>query len=277
MYELRFQNGTASAGVLSRSGATPASLAERLRPYPWLAARIAAAEPIHGPAAKSGVAYRARHASGEGWVALPHSFAFVDPLFATGLAWSLLGVERVAAVLTEGDAGDWGVYERLLQAEASHVGHLLRAAYACLGDFAPFWEVARGYFVAASYQETCQRLLAPDEAPEGTTLAGNGSLPGWQWAGFLGADDRAIEALFATLDECSGSRAALAAAVDAVCQRRDVAGFGVRRNAYPVELETLRRRGHLLGLDPGEVQRRLPRLFSPESFAAARVREAAAR
>jgi len=32
-------------------------------------------------------------AAGDRWLLLPHAFAFVDPMFSTGIAWSLAGVE----------------------------------------------------------------------------------------------------------------------------------------------------------------------------------------
>lgn len=38
---------------------------------------------------------------GDGWVAMPHTVGFVDPLFSTGIAYSLAGIERIAAILSE--------------------------------------------------------------------------------------------------------------------------------------------------------------------------------
>ena len=33
---------------------------------------------------------------------LPHSYAFFDPMFSTGIAWSLLAVERLGLAFEEG-------------------------------------------------------------------------------------------------------------------------------------------------------------------------------
>ncbi|MBX3253025.1 MAG: tryptophan 7-halogenase [Chitinophagaceae bacterium] len=38
---------------------------------------------------------------GDGWVAMPHTIGFIDPLFSTGIAYSLAGIERVAGILSE--------------------------------------------------------------------------------------------------------------------------------------------------------------------------------
>lgn len=38
---------------------------------------------------------------GSGWVALPHTAGFVDPLFSTGIAYSLSGIEQIIPVITK--------------------------------------------------------------------------------------------------------------------------------------------------------------------------------
>ncbi len=50
---------------------------------------------------------------GEGWVAMPHTTGFVDPLFSTGIAYSLAGVERMVQILTENRNFGQGLYRRL--------------------------------------------------------------------------------------------------------------------------------------------------------------------
>ena len=275
MYELRFQDGSVSAGVLTATSETgallpdPASADIRtcLAPYPWLAARYRHAVPQGSVTRQERVAYRAERAAGEGWVVLPHGFSFVDPLFATGIAWSLLGVERVARVLT-GSSQDFAQYESLLKAEIDHIGRLVRSAYRNLGHFERFCTIARGYFIAASYSETCQRVLTPTEAPWCSTEAGEG----WEWAAFLGADDPALARLFEQFEEIGTSMAGLDAALQVAAGKRDVAGFGVARGSYDVDLEPLRHRAELLGLSRSTLEQRLPRLFSPETLSDARAR-----
>ncbi|MEM9406567.1 MAG: hypothetical protein AAGA81_11075 [Acidobacteriota bacterium] len=271
MYELRFADGTVSAGLLTRREAgEPASSEHRwasaLEPWPWLARRFERARALRPLEQNVSVNYRARTAVGEGWAALPHSFSFVDPLFSTGIAWSLLGVERLAELLIGG--GDWQRYDELLQVEATHLEELTDAAYAALGDFDRFSDVARTYFVAASFHETCQRLLAPEEgAGLGLSVGA-----GWSWTGLLGATDPAVRGAMGELgrpsDSCEVARIEL-------LDRRDVAGLSARRSVYAVDLDPLRERAGLLGLSRSELERRLPRLFSPSTFAQA-IRESAA-
>ncbi len=262
MYELRFADGLVSAGVVQErpeaADPAPGSAEERfhaaLRAAPELAARFAAAEAVRPIAARRGVAYRSTRAFGEGWAALPHGYAFVDPLFATGIAWSLLGVERLADLLLCGEsaAADGAEYQRLLEAEADLVGRLVRLAYRHLSDFDTFCVIARAYFVVASLQETRQRLLAP-------------ASPSWAWTGFLGADDPVVGRLLEALER-AGDVASAEAALQEACRTHDVAGFAQPRQHYAVDLDPLRAGAAKLGLEPDELERRLPRLFSPDRF-----------
>lgn len=54
---------------------------------------------------------------GDGWVAMPHTIGFVDPLFSTGIAYSLAGVERIVHMLCENRTFDIPLYERLKEYE----------------------------------------------------------------------------------------------------------------------------------------------------------------
>lgn len=259
MYELRFADNTVSAGVLTRFGErdllSAESFATALEPWPWLARRFDRTPQTW--ARSESIAYRARTAVGDGWAALPHSFSFVDPLFSTGIAWSLLGVERLAELLTRG--GSWSRYEALLQREATHFEALIDASYDQLDDFDRFADVARHYFVAASFHETCQRLLSPAEGAALGLDVGDS----WCWSGLLGATDDVVARATARLAQYTAPESDLLAA-------RDVAGFSERRSAYAVDLEPLRQRASLLGLSGSELERRLPKLFSPASFDEAR-------
>ena len=48
--------------------------------------------------------WRLGRAAGANWVLLPHAWMFWSPLFSTGIAWSLVGVERIGLIL-ESTAG----------------------------------------------------------------------------------------------------------------------------------------------------------------------------
>ncbi len=264
MYQLRFDDGTVSAGFLLTEdlpGAPEAVFAGLLDRYPSLAVQFADSAPLRPVAARSNVAWRRDLAAGRGWLLLPHSYAFADPMFSTGIAWSLLAVERVADLCRNGlpAAGDLERYGRLVAAEANHIDRLLAAAYRLMPAMDRFTPAAMVYFAAASFDELRQRLL--DAPPEG-----------WCWRGFLGADDRRRR-LFEALDERSasgGGSGSPAEWVGGVIERWNLIGLldPRRRNAYPVDLEDMERRSvriaARLGLDAAELRRRWPRLRSPD-------------
>src|SRR5262249_17357631 len=106
MYSLRFDHGVTSAGfVLSPRGAAslPADAhsadqkwAALLERYPTIPAAFGDARPVMPMMQRDLIQHRLTRAAGKRWVLLPHAFAFVDPLFSTGIAWSLRAVERLA-------------------------------------------------------------------------------------------------------------------------------------------------------------------------------------
>ena len=53
---------------------------------------------------------------GPGWVALPHTAGFIDPLFSPGIAHSLTGIQKVTAILQE----NWEHDEKLIQSMAEY-------------------------------------------------------------------------------------------------------------------------------------------------------------
>ena len=264
MYQLRFDAGSMSAGFLlagNPTGAAETVFASLLDRYPSLARQFADSTPLRPVASRSGVAYRRERAAGHGWLLLPHSYAFADPMFSTGIAWSLLSVERVADLCRNGVPahGLLERYGRLLAAEADHIDRLLVAAYRLMPAMERFVAPAMVYFAAASFDELRQRLLDPPSE-------------GWCWKGFLGADD-GRRGLFQELDELSsaaGGEVPLAKWVGPALERWNLIGLldPTRCNAYPVDLEDMERRAAQvaagLGLDAAELRHRLPRLRSPD-------------
>lgn len=277
MYVLRFDDGLVSAGLLatpggarrfalSAGGDASASWHALMTRYPSIQAQFRDARPAFPIRFAGLVQHRLARATGDRWVVLPHTFGFVDPLFSTGIAWSLLAVERLAEAF--GEARDRGAalprraalrrYEALLTAEADQIDRLVAGAYLALRDFDLFAAHAMLYFAVVSFSETRQRLVA-----------GSG------WDAFLGADDPAVEAMyrkaFGQLRRMTGGgrraataddRRTFAAWVAGAIASRNVAGLAdpARRNLYPVDLDLLVERSHLLGLTPREVRRALPRL-----------------
>jgi tetracycline 7-halogenase / FADH2 O2-dependent halogenase len=231
-----------------------AAWAALLSRYPTLAAQFAAAPPVRPIAWRRPVAHRLEAAAGPRWLALPHVVAFHDPLFSTGIAWTLVAVERALDLLASGLplAGRLAAYDDLLQREADHVGRLVTGAWAVLDQPTAFFAWSHLYFAAASFAEASQRLLDGDHA----------------WSGFLGAADAETDRFVRDGHELvtrPGGRppaAELAEWVRRAIVPRNVAGLAnpARRNLYPVDLEVLIARAELLGLRPEEAARRVGRL-----------------
>lgn len=277
MYVLRFApeaaadepagGALASAGFVLRRGAADRLAAEHPEPtavwaavlarYPTLAAQLADARPVRPIAWRRPVAHRLEAAAGPGWLALPHVVAFHDPLFSTGIAWTLVAVERALDLLAAGPPAPQrlAAYAALVAREADHVERLVTGAWAVLDEAPAFFAWSQLYFAAASFAEASQRLLEDDHA----------------WCGFLGATDPVTSAFVRdgharvtarTAGTAPPAAAELAAWVRSAIAPRNVAGLGDdgRRNLYPVDLDALRRSRGLLGLGPAELEGRLARL-----------------
>lgn len=273
MYALRFDDGLVSAGLLIddatvevRTGSGDGDPESRWRAvlsrYPTLASAFADARPVPpGIRATGRLQRRRRMAVGQGWAMLPQTYAFLDPLFSTGLAWSLLGVERLATVLQAGPPASQalGEYGALLRAEADQQQALLGAAYAARRDFHVFRDVSFLYFACVSFEELRQRLL--DEP---------GAVDPPAWRGFLGARDAHWAASFgqaadmARTTVADGSGAARQRFSEWVATRiasRNLVGLGESStHLYGVDTDLLVKRGDLLGLTETSVEERLPRL-----------------
>ncbi len=281
MYALRFDDGRVSAGVellgeaaeAARRGAAgrdpEAALRAIVGRYPTLAAQYEAARALRPVAFVPRLQRRRVRAAGPGWLLLPHGFAFSTPLFSTGIAWSLLGVERAARLLEGGGApgpSDLERYSRLLGFEADWVERLAAGAFSAIGAraavpaqeldlFAP-WSLL--YFAAASWSEARQRLLEEESAASGA----------WCWEPFLGAGDRELQEAVGEAER--RLREALSGADDGgfapwmrrAIAPRDVAGLGRpdRGNLYPVDLDDLVAAHDVLGLTEEAVRGALPRL-----------------
>ena len=256
-YVLPFDDATASVGLLidaehlpqTLSRATPRKLwRDLLSPYPTLAKQLADAHPVTPFTWTDRVQHRLTSAAGARWAALPHTFAFFDPMFSTGIAWSLLGVERLVDVLTENAPLDR--YAALLDREADQIERLIDAAHLARADFELFTSTTFLYFAAVSFEELRLRLL-PERVAEPA------------WGNFLGGVE--LAELF------EEARRRLAARPDGASfgewmrdkiALRNVVGLAdpKRHGMYPVDLDVLLERCELLGLSRGELAELLPRL-----------------
>lgn len=232
--------------------------------YPTLAAQLGigrggahAVEPVRFVPR---VQHRLARAAGRRWLLLPHAYAFTSPLFSTGIAWSLVAVERAARLLEGGDppAPEALVaYQSALEREAEWIDRLVAGAFRSLRRFDVFAAWSLLYFAAASFAEASQRLIERPDEP-------------WCLEPFLGAGDPVLREVLAEAERrlpaaLAGGRDAATAFRDwllGAIGPRDLCGFArpERRGLHPVDLDALVAGAHLLGLDRGAVRAALPRL-----------------
>ena len=261
IYALRFDSGRLSAGLLLENAPTGTSPEDTWRAtlsrYPTLSAAFARAQP-YGPGfqAAGPLQRRRQYATGPGWALLPHSYAFFDPFFSTGLAWSLLGVERLADALCGPDrATALGRYAALRADEADQQTALIAAAYSARRDMALFRPLTFLYFACVSYAEIRLRLgLLPNDNAAA-------------WRGFLGAGQPPWPSIFAEArTRIEHARDAADAAsfkewAQAVIDPYNLIGLGENpSHLYGVDLDRLRASHARLGLSPAELKARVPRL-----------------
>ena len=284
LYSLRFDDQRVSTGLLIESGDPALDIdceavwTRVIQRYPSIAACFDGARRVERWLHTSRIQHRLSFVHGARWACLPNTFAFVDPWFSTGIAWTLLGIERLASLIvdlrgTEGGAPLGPQLERygtLLEAEATQIDRLVAGAYLARRDFHLTAAQAMLYFAAVSWAESVQRLKpSPEDA----------------WQGFLGVDDpilgplpeRALARLDAIAVESDGLGPSESIAdfehwVRAAVASRNVAGLADsrKRNLYPVDLDDLVRGADMLGLTKEEVEVSLPRLRGFESTATGR-------
>jgi Dehydrogenases (flavoproteins) len=284
MYSLGFDHGVTSAGFLLSprgmeslgfDGAMPAEAMWKtlLERYPTIGRAFDDAEPTMPIAFRPMIQHRLTRAAGRRWALMPHAFAFVDPLFSTGIAWGLRAVERLGLAFEDASAGrripddeTLATYDRMLNEEADQIDTLVAGAYESLAHFDLFAAHAMLYFATVSYAEVSQRL-APHSAPA--------------WKGFLGVGDPVLSGLpgegLRRMLEITRSRGeagspeqrrAYVEWAAAAIEPRNVAGLAdaARNNLYPVDFEVLLDRHALLGMTREELVAALPALrgMSPD-------------
>jgi len=280
MYSLGFDHGVTSAGFaltprglaqLNASEFVDAAMLWRmlLERYPTIGDAFGGAIPLMPIAFHRRIQHRLTRATGERWALLPHAYAFVDPLFSTGIAWSLRAIERLALSFEREIRGrrrphpDLLVrYEALLSAEADQIDRFVAGAYDAMAHFELFAAHAMIYFAIVSFAETRQRLTEDDEAA---------------WSGFLGVGDPATEPLpreslqrlrritggqWGSLTGSADDRRRYTEWAAGAIAPRNVAGLAdpARHHLYPVDLELLIDRHQLLGLSRDQLVAALPAL-----------------
>lgn len=271
----RPEQSRVSVGLVQRTdreapGATriDSALRQVLSRYPGLERQFRDARAVSPWIAQDGLAFRRTHAAADRWLLLPGAYAFYDPLFSTGIAWSLLGVERARDVICGG--ADPARYERQLAREADQMARLVESAWRAFdAPFDDFVAVCLAYFGAVSWAESLGRLAGP-ESPSASDAA---------WHGFLGAGDEVLDRVFTDLrrrlrrdgaQEAPRRPGELRRAVVEQLAPRDVARLDrpPAPNVFPLDLDVLVQRADRLGLERDEVRRRLDRLRGQSPFSA---------
>jgi FADH2 O2-dependent halogenase len=258
LYSLRFDHGVTSAGFVLKervSGAPEQQWQYLLRRYPTIDALFGDATALMPIAYRPRIQHRLTRAAGEGWAMLPHAYSFVDPLFSTGIAWSLRAIERLALCFERGlpSQRDLTRYETLLSAEADQIDLLVAGAYEAMARFDLFAAHVMIYFAAVSFAEVHQRMHQAETAA---------------WSGFLGVGDPRLGPLpRASLRRLwrirtAGDRQEFIKWVRRSIASRNVCGFAnpEAHNLYPVDLDHLVTRHAVLGLSRDALVRALPAL-----------------
>ena len=268
MYSLRFDHGVTSAGfVLSARGQrrlprtrSPDELWRHLLArYPTIGALFERARPTQPLGFRARIQHRLTRAAGPGWALLPHAYGFVDPLFSTGIAWSLRAIERLALCFERGapSAEQLERYAALLAAEADQIDLLVAGAYQAMAHFEVFAAHAMIYFAAVSFAESRERLEGGGQASE--TAA---------WTGFLGVGDPRLGPLPRAGLRRLGrmrtreDRRLFVRWVRQAIAPRNVCGLAnpACRNLYPVDLDELVRQHARLGMSRDALISALPAL-----------------
>ena len=182
------------------------------------------------------------------WAMLPSAAGFVDPMLSTGFPLTLLGVERMAALLKDHWGKDTfaeqlGRYAVDTRAELMATSRLIGSLYRTSADFPSFAALSLLYFAAASFSETARRLRRPQLA-----------------SSFLLHDHPTFGPACAHIHERVHSPllkedGTLIEEVMHAIEPIDVAGLTdlSRENRYPIRAEDLLQNAQKLGATPAEV------------------------
>lgn len=179
MWVLRFDNGSTSVGWSLdphlhplREDQTPSQeWNELLKSYPGIAEQLRSAYPAPAfanrpePIIRTGrLQRRVTPAAGENWALLPHTAGFIDPFYSTGIAHSLLGVERLASILVSSisrRAADLVDYSRAMDLELGLIDRLVSLAFQTMGQTPELLHaVSMLYFAAATTFESRRKAGA---------------------------------------------------------------------------------------------------------------------
>lgn len=165
MWMLRFNNNRLSAGILLDSNTNEIELDIKpdkqwnsiISSYPSVKTLFENAEIANSPNRffkTKRLQRRLNKLYGNGWVVLPHTAGFVDPLHSTGIAFTLSGVETVLRLFTSDLSQDdqnhqLKNYQDKIFSELSFIDLLVSLSYNTRNHFKLFTASAMLYFVAS--------------------------------------------------------------------------------------------------------------------------------
>jgi FADH2 O2-dependent halogenase len=173
---LRMDNGITSVGLVEPNASAIDSPQDYFRSqvdrYPSLASMLAGAERTAPETSMGYVSRLSRcraRAVGPGWVSMPVTYGFVDPLHSSGIAHALSGVARIAdAMLSDPTRCREQLvqYAEDLRREVDWIDTLVAGCYAAQPAFDSFVAFASFYFIAAIEFEK-QLAADPSRWPRG--------------------------------------------------------------------------------------------------------------
>jgi FADH2 O2-dependent halogenase len=184
IWMLRFDNGVTSVGLVEPTSAVRSQdhFWKTVQSHPSLArlmrnAKLVAPIGLKHPATCSEPVMacvdrmsRCRtRACGPGWVSLPVSYGFIDPLHSTGIAHSISGVVRLAEAMLSNNQACYGAlkdYGEDLRRELQWLDLLVAGCYLGQPSFENFVAFACMYFISAIEFEK-QLAIDPARWPKG--------------------------------------------------------------------------------------------------------------
>ncbi len=261
IWVLRFDNGITSAGVAAtdetaaRFGFSEGEPAWRrlLDDLPSVRDQFDGAKVVEEWRYSPQLPFRSNVVHGPGFALLPSAAAFIDPIFSTGFALTLLGIQRIASAIRD----TWGTPEfesrmtthaSATLAEADMAAELVGTCYGLFDTFPLFTGLATFYLAAVSYAETCSRMGDPERASGFLAYKDPTFVSGLRKCN---SEAKRLKSLGEQADTC-----AFFEMVARYIEPRNIAGLAdaSRRNWYPVEIDALVQNAHKLGRSREEME-----------------------
>lgn len=186
IWMLRFNNERVSAGLLfdeavqdKKIGETPAekwkSVVSQYPSLQNLFSRSRIANPPKQFFETDRLQRRLNRAYGNGWIALPHTVGFVDPLHSTGIAHALSGVETILKFFKKEKVGisDLEKYQGKVFTELTFIDLLVSMCYKTKENFRLFTASSMLYFIASIRYE---QIRLKGDIPETFLCAGESEI-----------------------------------------------------------------------------------------------------